>query len=163
MEAAVLVGQETQEFLALQGTGSDDHFIAAAGEDFQSHVLTVFVEQARYGVVGLVLDDRRRRIAVDGQGAEPFPVAHVGCEDDDAFAFLHGFVQAFRMVQCHIVPDILRIEIGRIEDFHERLAEIAEDVGHDAFRFFTAALHAALYLENTAFALLLHQFSYERA
>ena len=67
------------------------------------------------------------------------------------------------MVQCHIVPDILRIEIGRIEDFHERLAEIAEDVGHDAFRFFTAALHAALYLENTAFALLFHQFSYERA
>ena len=77
MEAAVLVGQETQEFLAPQGTGSDDHFIAAAGEDFQSHALTVFVEQARYGVVGLVLDNRRRRIAVDGQGAEPFPVAHV--------------------------------------------------------------------------------------
>lgn len=67
------------------------------------------------------------------------------------------------MFQRDIVTDIPRIQIGRIEDFHERLAEIAEDFGHDAFRFFPAAFQTALNLENPTVTLLLHQLSYERA
>lgn len=87
----------------------------------------------------------------------------MGRQDDDALPFLHGLIEAFRMFQGDIVADIPGVQIGRIEDFHERLAEVAEDFGHDAFRFFPATFQAALDLENPAVALLLHQLSYERA
>ena len=67
------------------------------------------------------------------------------------------------MFQGNIVADISGVQIRRIEDFHERLAEVAEHIVHDAFGFLPATFHAALNLENPTIALLLHQLSYKRA
>ena len=66
------------------------------------------------------------------------------------------------MVERDVLANIVGIQPRRIENFHQRLSQIAKDFGHDGFRFGPTAFQTALDLENTAFALLFHKFSYER-
>ena len=142
----------------LHGTGRRYHFIAAgAGE---VNVLPrhgpVAVNHLHEGVVGLLLADGRRVVAVKGKAcAQPFPVSHVGRQPHDAPPFGVGRLKVFGMVDFHIIVNmvLLPAEAGHVKHFHGRHAYVLIHLLQQFFRFRTGDAKSDHNLPDSAFLL----------
>lgn len=155
---SILIGKEAQDVVFLHGTGGCNHFIAAGtGEvDMLPCHGTVAVDHFHEGIIGLFLSDGRCIITVKGKaGAQPFPVSHVGCKAYDTSALCIGSFQVFRMVDFHIIVNVILLpaQAGHVHHFHGRHAYIFIDLLQKSFRFRTGNAKSDHNLPDSPFLL----------